>query len=164
MSDHKSRLALIKAHLECARQGYAVHVSCLGECTWREDTEDYDCHRCEKRVPFGSVCDPPGNDYYESDVAFLLDLIEAERRANAHAIAELCGQVNELRAQADCGQDGVCAVSPGCNRHWEARNRELVTERDQQTLRANRSEADVAVLNAKLGALQIELRHAKGGK
>lgn len=38
----------------------------------------------------------------------------------------------------DCGQDGVCKLAPGCNRHWEERNRELVralveavTERDR---------------------------------
>lgn len=31
----------------------------------------------------------------------------------------------------DCGQDGVCRLSPGCNRHWEERNRELVRERDE---------------------------------
>ena len=27
--------------------------------------------------------------------------------------------------QRDCGQDGVCAVSPGCQRHWLERNTEL---------------------------------------
>ena len=31
----------------------------------------------------------------------------------------------------DCGQDGVCALSPGCNRHWEERNRELVRELEE---------------------------------
>jgi hypothetical protein len=35
----------------------------------------------------------------------------------------------------DCGQDGVCKLSPGCNRHWEERNRELV--RENETLRSN---------------------------
>ena len=92
----------------------------------------------------------------------------------------------KVRELEDCGQDGVCAIAPGCNRHWLERNRELVSqlervldehaeghwmaraldaerERDKQTLRANRCEADVVMLNAKLGALQIELRHAKGG-
>jgi hypothetical protein len=115
--------SVIRAHLECAQKGYAVHVTCLGPATWSDETEDYYCHRCAKRVPFGLVCDPPGHDYYERDVAYLLELLEAERRANAHAIAELCGQVNSLR---DCGQDRVCATPPGCCRHWEERNRELV--------------------------------------
>lgn len=31
----------------------------------------------------------------------------------------------------DCGQDGVCKLSPGCNRHWEERNRELVRELEE---------------------------------
>lgn len=124
MGDHNARLALVRAHLECARQGYAVHVSCFGECTWSDDTEDYYCHRCDKRVPFGSVCDPPGHDYYESDVSFLLDLIEAERRANAHAIAELCGQVNALRQQVSdwesaaamaCESPASDCDCPGCS-------------------------------------------------
>src|SRR5574343_970857 len=35
----------------------------------------------------------------------------------------------------DCGQDGVCKLSPGCNRHWEERNRELV--RENEVLRSN---------------------------
>lgn len=34
----------------------------------------------------------------------------------------------------DCGQVGVCAVTPGCQRHWAERARELLAERD--TLRA----------------------------
>lgn len=32
---------------------------------------------------------------------------------------------------ADCGQSGVCKVSPGCSRHWAERNAELVRERDE---------------------------------
>ena len=35
----------------------------------------------------------------------------------------------------DCGQDGVCKLSPGCDRHWEERNRELV--RENAVLRSN---------------------------
>lgn len=40
----------------------------------------------------------------------------------------------------DCGQDGVCAITPGCQRHWEERNRELVRERDEA-----RAERDAAI-------------------
>jgi len=35
----------------------------------------------------------------------------------------------------DCGQDDVCKLSPGCNRHWEERNRELL--RENEVLRSN---------------------------
>jgi hypothetical protein len=31
----------------------------------------------------------------------------------------------------DCRQDGVCATPPGCQRHWEERNRELLQEMQQ---------------------------------
>ena len=71
----------------------------------------------------------------------------------------------KVRELEDCGQNGVCALSPGCIRHWQERNREIVSqlervldehaeghwmaraldaerERDKQTLRANRSEAE----------------------
>lgn len=41
-------------------------------------------------------------------------------------------QVAQLRADLatvkDCGQEVVCAITPGCLRHWELRNRELVAE------------------------------------
>ena len=42
----------------------------------------------------------------------------------------------------DCGQDGVCRLSPGCNRHWEERNRELVRERDAAIARAEQAERE----------------------
>lgn len=32
----------------------------------------------------------------------------------------------KLDEARDCGQAGVCAIAPGCQRHWEERNRELV--------------------------------------
>lgn len=42
---------------------------------------------------------------------------------------------NEARAKLaealDCGQEGVCVLSPGCCRHWEERNQELVNERNE---------------------------------
>jgi hypothetical protein len=39
-----------------------------------------------------------------------------------------------LKEACDCGQDGVCSIAPGCLRHWETRNRELVAE--HATIRA----------------------------
>ncbi len=48
------------------------------------------------------------------------------------------GALSKIRQRSeieDCGQDGVCKLSPGCNRHWEERNRELV--RENETLRSN---------------------------
>ena len=48
------------------------------------------------------------------------------------------GALPKIRQRSDiedCGQDGVCKLSPGCSRHWEERNRELV--RENEVLRSN---------------------------
>jgi len=44
-----------------------------------------------------------------------------------------CAWCQDLAAKqhADCGQDGVCALAPGCDRHWGERCRELMAERDE---------------------------------
>lgn len=57
-----------------------------------------------------------------------------DARSNA-AIADLEAALTVERAararEQDCGQDGgVCEIAPGCARHWEQRNRELLAERD----------------------------------
>ena len=36
----------------------------------------------------------------------------------------------------DCGQDDVCKAPPGCQRHWEERNRELVAQLGRLNTRA----------------------------
>lgn len=46
----------------------------------------------------------------------------------------------------DCGQDGVCAESPGCLRHWAERVREVMAERDA----AKATFIDAALIHAKL--------------
>lgn len=43
--------------------------------------------------------------------------------------------VQEETMLRDCGQRGVCRTPPGCARHWEERNRELV--RENEVLRSN---------------------------
>ena len=47
----------------------------------------------------------------------------------------LCATVEALEHERDeardCGQDGGCALSPGCQRHWMERNTELWRERDE---------------------------------
>lgn len=45
---------------------------------------------------------------------------------------ELIDELTRERDEArDCGQGGICATPPGCQRHWHERNRELVCERDE---------------------------------
>ena len=51
-----------------------------------------------------------------------LTLTERELAAAEQRNRELTRKLDEL---SDCGQDGVCAISPGCVRHWAERNAEL---------------------------------------
>lgn len=62
----------------------------------------------------------------------------------------------------DCGQDGVCKLSPGCNRHWEERNRELVRERDEARafLRRTAMTGGSIVSSAAMTATQIAIARA----
>ncbi len=62
----------------------------------------------------------------------------------------------------DCGQDGVCKLSPGCNRHWEERNRELVRERDEAwaLLRRTAIAGGSIVSSAAMTAQQIAIARA----
>ena len=64
----------------------------------------------------------------------------------------------------NCGQDSVCATPPGCARHWEERNRELIAERDEalRDWRGEREALDACVVDCnamqdKRDALQAEL-------
>jgi len=41
---------------------------------------------------------------------------------------EGCVRREERDEARDCGQDTVCKVPPGCQRHWEERNRELAAQ------------------------------------
>lgn len=49
-------------------------------------------------------------------------------RQNVAEINRLTAELTTARAEADCGQAGVCAIAPGCARHWQERNRELAEE------------------------------------
>ena len=62
----------------------------------------------------------------------------------------------------DCGQDGVCKLSPGCNRHWEERNRELVRQRDEAWafLRRTAMTGGSIVSSAAMTARQIAIARA----
>ena len=51
-----------------------------------------------------------------------------EAPALAATVEALEAERDEAR---DCGQDGVCTLSPGCQRHFLERNAELVMDRDE---------------------------------
>ena len=57
--------------------------------------------------------------------------LDATRANLDKIVAERTKLEMQLAAERDCGQEGVfCATAPGCARHWEIRNRQLVEERD----------------------------------
>ncbi len=62
------------------------------------------------------------------------DLAERMLVAANETIAAVRGRAEKAESERDeaidCGQDGVCRVAPGCQRHWAERNRELARERD----------------------------------
>jgi len=58
-----------------------------------------------------------------------------DRESLARAGGYLFRYVQEETVLRDCGQRGVCRTPPGCARHWEERNRELV--RENEVLRSN---------------------------
>jgi hypothetical protein len=52
-------------------------------------------------------------------------LLRTEQSACGFAFDAGLEMERQFLKYRDCGQDGVCGFSPGCNRHWEERNREL---------------------------------------
>ncbi len=58
----------------------------------------------------------------------------------------------------DCGQDGVCKLSPGCNRHWEERNRDLVmtmTTHWADHARDDAEESDIIIAGRQVPFVQV---------
>lgn len=83
------------------------------------------------RVDVGpEVEDPTRDPVFWDDLELLL--AHVEELEGRDLVAHLRRQRSEIE---DCGQDGVCKLSPGCNRHWEERNRELL--RENEVLRSN---------------------------
>jgi hypothetical protein len=58
-----------------------------------------------------------------------------DQESLARAGGYLFRYVQEETVLRDCGQRGVCRTAPGCARHWEERNRELL--RENEVLRSN---------------------------
>jgi len=58
-----------------------------------------------------------------------------DQESLARAGGYLFRYVQEETVLRDCGQRGACRTPPGCARHWEERNRELV--RENEVLRSN---------------------------
>lgn len=58
----------------------------------------------------------------------------------------------------DCGQEGVCAKTPGCSRHWAERVREVMDERDLARAKADAYERDWYEAKSEFGTATAKLR------
>ncbi len=57
----------------------------------------------------------------------------------------------------DCGQTGVCKLSPGCNRHWEERNRELVRENEVLRSNSDHLSSENAALSSQVDSMAMRI-------
>ena len=64
-----------------------------------------------------------------------------DQESLARADGYLFRYVQEETVLRDCGQRGVCRTPPGCARHWEERNLELVRENAALRAEVERLEA-----------------------
>lgn len=62
----------------------------------------------------------------------------------------------------DCGQDGVCRLSPGCNRHWEERNRELVRENEVLRSNSDHLSSENASLSRQVESMEMRIESLAG--
>lgn len=85
-----------------------------------------------------------------------------DQESLARAGGYLFRYVREESVLRDCGQRGVCRTPPGCARHWEERNRELVRERDEAWafLRRTAMTGGSIVSSAAMTAQQIAIARA----
>lgn len=69
----------------------------------------------------------------ETTPVSMADALKAHVETYAeHPMSKLRAERDDLAAKLaeleDCGQDGVCALSPGCVRHWRERNSEIAAK------------------------------------
>lgn len=85
-----------------------------------------------------------------------------DQESLARAGGYLFRYVQEEIVLRDCGQRGVCRTPPGCARHWEERNRELVRELEEARafLRRTAMSGGSIVSSAAMTVTQIAIARA----
>jgi len=81
-------------------------------------------------LPLGIATQEPIDDeLFEDAVDYHLREPEIDAAAFWEVVSKHAPKLAKALAEPllDCGQDVVCKTPPGCARHWEERNRELVT-------------------------------------
>ena len=80
-----------------------------------------------------------------------------DRESLARAGGYLFRYVQEETVLRDCGQRGVCRTPPGCARHWEERNRELVRENEVLRSNSDHLSSENASLSSQVEAMAMRI-------
>lgn len=84
------------------------------------------------------------------------ELAGAQSQAAA-ALRERDAAVVRQREEVDCGQRGVCAKAPGCQRHWAERVDEIIGERDVAHGVAEKAIEELAARDAEVTKLRAAI-------
>lgn len=79
-----------------------------------------------------------------------LNLNDCTAATIASLRAQLAAAEDRAQLSRDCCQVDVCAVPPGCQRHWQERNQELVERNRELVTERDDVEAALAVRGAEL--------------
>ena len=80
-----------------------------------------------------------------------------DQESLARAGGYLFRYVQEETVLRDCGQRRVCRTPPGCARHWEERNRELVRENDVPAFQQRPSAPENAALSSQVDSMAMRI-------
>ena len=80
-----------------------------------------------------------------------------DQESLARAGGYLFRYVQEETVLRDCGQRGVCRTPPGCARHWEERNRELVRENDVLRSNSDHISSENAALSSQVDSMAMRI-------
>jgi hypothetical protein len=80
-----------------------------------------------------------------------------DQESLARAGGYLFRYVQEETVLRDCGQRGVCRTPPGCARHWEERNRELVRENDVLRSNSDHLSSENAALSSQVDSMAMRI-------
>ena len=80
-----------------------------------------------------------------------------DQESLARAGGYLFRYVQEETVLRDCGQRPVCRTPPGCARHWEERNRELVRENDVLRSNSDHLSSENAALSSQVDSMAMRI-------
>ena len=131
---------------------------------------DWTCSVCGEdcRVLAGLLAPPERLERELADARGARDAFAAEAHRLGDELSEvgdaLMARNRQLAEARDCGQEGVCEIAPGCQRHWAERNRELVRELAEARELRTAAETMNSWTSDELRRLERELAEAKAAR